>query len=83
MEHNAQRLALMEEVAFTYSFTDYTALMLYAYPKDNQTLEEFTHHISETRSLRLLTDLSSKSHELKVKADWYIETSQGRPFTSY
>lgn len=47
MEHNAQRLALMEEVAFTYSFT---------------------YHISETRSLRLLTDLSSKSHELKVKA---------------
>ena len=35
-----QQMKINSVSAFTYSFTDYTALMLYAYPKDNQTLEE-------------------------------------------
>ena len=35
-----QQMKATSVSAFTYSFTDYTALMLYGYPKDNQTLEE-------------------------------------------
>lgn len=35
-----QQMKARSVSAFTYSFTDYTALMFYAYPKDNQTLEE-------------------------------------------
>ena len=42
-----QQMKATSVSAFAYSFTDYTALMLYGYPKDNQTLEELRDIILE------------------------------------